>query len=83
MRLAESTETNWMYTTRIGPSSSSCKTPLDSGGPLVSQEDIFRPAYLEGVLSFSTLNCGTGEPIVYTKIHFYMPWILNTIKERK
>lgn len=56
----------------------------DSGGPLQTPE-IYEGnvKYIQyGIVSFGPNNCGTeGAPGVYTRITYYMDWILNTIRD--
>lgn len=56
----------------------------DSGGPLMSVErtpDNMVRWIAIGVVSFGPSPCGMqGWPGVYTKVHDYMPWILNNIR---
>ncbi|XP_012285285.1 melanization protease 1-like [Orussus abietinus] len=56
----------------------------DSGGPLqvpgIYNGDARTIQY--GIVSFGLRSCGTdGFPGVYTRVPYYMDWILNTIKE--
>lgn len=55
----------------------------DSGGPLQAP-GMYNSnlKYIQyGLVSFGPHNCGTeGAPGVYTKIVYYMDWILNTIR---
>ncbi|XP_076392709.1 uncharacterized protein LOC100882895 [Megachile rotundata] len=56
----------------------------DSGGPLqalaVYNGNVTYVQY--GIVSFGQQNCGTaGFPGVYTKVVYYMDWILDTIRE--
>ena len=55
----------------------------DSGGPLQSpgiyNNDVRFIQY--GVVSFGLTSCGSpGFPGVYTKVSYFMDWILNTIR---
>lgn len=55
----------------------------DSGGPLHSAAYLFDDIrYVQyGIVSFGPRFCGsTGFPGVYTKVEYYMKWILDTIK---
>lgn len=59
--------------------------PGDSGGPLQVTsyvQSVENPAYVQqGVVSFGPRECGlAGFPGVYTKIAYYMDWILDSIK---
>lgn len=55
----------------------------DSGGPLQAPA-IYNNSvrYIQyGIVSFGLKNCGTeGVPGVYTKLAYYMDWILNTMR---
>ncbi|KAL3285560.1 hypothetical protein HHI36_000090 [Cryptolaemus montrouzieri] len=54
----------------------------DSGGPLQVATALYdEPRYVQhGITSFGPRNCGAdGNPGVYTKIAYYMDWILDTI----
>lgn len=57
----------------------------DSGGPLMKVQDQGSDGpryYVLAVVSFGPKNCGkTNTPGVYTRVSFYMPWILNNIKK--
>ncbi|XP_076762228.1 serine protease ea-like isoform X4 [Xylocopa sonorina] len=56
----------------------------DSGGPLQAPT-IYNNnlRYIQhGIVSFGPMNCGTeGAPGVYTRVVYYMDWILNIIRE--
>ncbi|XP_017890039.2 uncharacterized protein LOC108630945 [Ceratina calcarata] len=55
----------------------------DSGGPLQAPSVYNNnPIYVQyGLVSFGPQNCGTeGAPGVYTRILYYMDWILDTIR---
>lgn len=56
----------------------------DSGGPLMSVEAVRGnpPAYyIIGVVSFGSTICGsTPQPGIYTRISYYIDWILNSIQ---
>ncbi|XP_017773669.1 PREDICTED: venom protease-like [Nicrophorus vespilloides] len=56
----------------------------DSGGPLyhVSLVEGGEPRYVQhGVVSYGPRHCGTdGQPAVYTRISYYMDWILDNLK---
>lgn len=57
--------------------------PGDSGGPLQSASFLFDDIrYVQfGVVSFGPKFCGLdGFPGVYTKVSYYMKWILDTIE---
>lgn len=51
----------------------------DSGGPLQAPENGKFIQY--GIVSFGGNKCGERRPGVYTKIVYYMDWILDTIKK--
>lgn len=53
----------------------------DSGGPLmfVEKENVF---VIYGLVSFGTTACGSkGYPSIYTKIGYYLNWIVSNINE--
>lgn len=55
----------------------------DSGGPLQKVASINKKAIFVqyGVVSFGPKFCGSeGFPGVYTKVAYYMDWILNNMK---
>ena len=55
----------------------------DSGGPLIKPGEVnSRPRYVQfGIVSFGPRSCGIrGFPAVYTRISFYMDWILSNMK---
>ncbi|KAK7864781.1 hypothetical protein R5R35_012274 [Gryllus longicercus] len=55
----------------------------DSGGPLVLEADVGSESkqVLFGIVSFGHNECGTaGVPGVYTRVAYYMKWILDTIR---
>lgn len=57
--------------------------PGDSGGPMLAAAYINdETRYVQqGVVSFGHKFCGTqGYPGVYTRIAYYMDWILDKIK---
>lgn len=55
----------------------------DSGGsfqsPALFNEDVHYFQY--GVVSYGPRQCGTNDPVVYTKVAYYVKWILDTITE--
>lgn len=56
----------------------------DSGGPLQYPEPIGdEPKYIQyGIVAFGTDSCGVkGYPGVYTRVIYYMDWILDTMTE--
>ncbi|XP_024938931.1 serine protease grass [Cephus cinctus] len=56
----------------------------DSGGPLQTLGLLnYQLKYIQyGVVSFGIMSCGTqGIPGVYTRVSYYMDWILNTIAD--
>lgn len=55
----------------------------DSGGPLQAQTRYKNTIKFVqyGIVSFGLQNCGTENvPGVYTKVIYYMDWILDTIR---
>ncbi|GLV43397.1 Melanization Protease 1 [Carabus blaptoides fortunei] len=57
----------------------------DSGGPMLKAEVVNGPPryYQIAVVSFGARNCGgTSTPGVYTRVVYYMSWILDNIKTR-
>lgn len=55
----------------------------DSGGPLQRVSSVNKKAkYVQyGIVSFGPTFCGTeGNPGVYTKIAYYMNWLLDNMK---
>ncbi|CAH0551215.1 unnamed protein product [Brassicogethes aeneus] len=57
----------------------------DSGGPLhavVPNEDTGETKYTQqGIVSFGPKNCGAdGFPGVYTKVSYYMDWVLDNMR---
>ncbi|RWS29112.1 hypothetical protein B4U80_09967 [Leptotrombidium deliense] len=54
----------------------------DSGGPLMWFNRETKTWVLIGITSFGPPICGTpNKPGVYTRVSFYLPWILNIIKQ--
>ncbi|KAK9878521.1 hypothetical protein WA026_022419 [Henosepilachna vigintioctopunctata] len=54
----------------------------DSGGPLQVATTMYgEPRYVQqGIVSFGPRNCGAeGNPGVYTRVAYYMDWILDNI----
>ncbi|KAJ8668504.1 hypothetical protein QAD02_010167 [Eretmocerus hayati] len=68
------------------PGVDSCKG--DSGGPLMGDVDIqlmsgqiHRRKAIVGIVSLGNRRCGLGGvPGVYTRVHDYIPWILDKIR---
>lgn len=57
--------------------------PGDSGGPLQAPAFLYGDIrYVQyGVVSFGPASCGlVGFPGVYTRVTYYMDWILNNLK---
>ena len=55
----------------------------DSGGPLHTVEDLHEaPRYIQqGIVSFGPVDCGkVAIPGVYTRVAFYLDWILDQLK---
>uniref|UniRef100_A0A1V1G586 CLIP domain-containing serine protease n=2 Tax=Reticulitermes speratus TaxID=60591 RepID=A0A1V1G586_9NEOP len=55
----------------------------DSGGPLIFKGEVnLRPRYVQyGIVSFGPRSCGVrGFPGVYTKVAFYVDWILSVMR---
>lgn len=57
----------------------------DSGGPLLHTQALDGLGDIryvqQGVVSFGPRNCGSeGLPGVYTRVPYYMDWILDTIR---
>jgi secreted trypsin-like serine protease len=55
----------------------------DSGGPLIFKGEVnLRPRFVQyGIVSFGPRSCGIkGIPGVYTKVAFYVDWILSNMK---
>jgi secreted trypsin-like serine protease len=54
----------------------------DSGGPLMKYnfDGTNQFWFVAGVVSYGTIECGTGVPGVYTKVSSYMDWIKEQIK---
>ncbi|XP_055324479.1 CLIP domain-containing serine protease B8 isoform X2 [Sitodiplosis mosellana] len=54
----------------------------DSGGPLMYFDQRNSIWVASGIVSFGAEKCGTiGIPGVYTKIEYYMEWILNSLED--
>ncbi|XP_024938860.1 uncharacterized protein LOC107265735 [Cephus cinctus] len=54
----------------------------DSGGPLMKVESVHGPPkyFIIGLVSFGAKHCGESmTPAVYTKMSYYLSWILNNI----
>ncbi|XP_064555792.1 spaetzle-processing enzyme-like isoform X1 [Drosophila montana] len=55
----------------------------DSGGPLMMQDPIGSENsryYLAGIVSIGTVSCNNhGQPMLFTRVEYYMPWVINTI----
>jgi len=49
----------------------------DSGGPLMARTDKW---YLTGLVSFGTNECDSSLPGVYTRVSFFLDWILETLR---
>lgn len=60
------------------PKVDSCKG--DSGGPLVYKKGVDDPWYQVGIVSYGTKVCGIGLPGIYTRVSFYIPWIMENLK---
>lgn len=57
----------------------------DSGGPLKLPGPVGNSfSYVQhGIVSYGPKNCGTpGTPAVYTRVAYYMDWILNQLKSQ-
>lgn len=55
----------------------------DSGGPLTAVTLLGGKVHsvLRGIVSFGPSKCATsGTPAVFTRVTYYIPWILNAIK---
>ena len=55
----------------------------DSGGPLISRGEVnLRPRFVQyGIVSFGPRSCGVnGFPGVYTKVAYYVDWILSVMR---
>lgn len=55
----------------------------DSGGPLIYKGEVnLRPRFVQyGIVSFGPRSCGVrGIPGVYTKVAYYVYWILNVMR---
>jgi len=55
----------------------------DSGGPLIYKGEVnLRPRFVQyGIVSFGPRSCGVkGFPGVYTKVAFYVDWILSVMR---
>ncbi|GLV36628.1 Melanization Protease 1 [Carabus blaptoides fortunei] len=63
------------------PGKDSC--PGDSGGPLKQMGFLHNDARFVqyGIVSFGPPSCGvTNQPVVYTKVAYYMDWILDNMR---
>lgn len=56
----------------------SCKG--DSGGPLVYKKGVDSPWYQVGIVSYGTRICGFGLPGIYSRVSFYIPWIIENME---
>jgi len=56
----------------------SCKG--DSGGGLFIRNEEGDPWYLLGLVSYGSWACGSGVPAVYTRLHSYLPWLLEKLQ---
>ncbi|XP_069688637.1 melanization protease 1-like isoform X2 [Periplaneta americana] len=55
----------------------------DSGGPLIYKGEVnLRPRFVQyGIVSFGPRSCGLKQfPGVYTRVAFYMDWILSSMR---
>ncbi|CAK1554476.1 unnamed protein product [Leptosia nina] len=60
-----------------GTAADSCQG--DSGGPLMSSSsDVYCSYIIEGIVSHGS-TCGSGEGAVYTRVSYYLDWIIKTV----
>jgi secreted trypsin-like serine protease len=53
----------------------------DSGSPLIHQDEKYLQRTQEGIVSYGTQGClPTGTPTVFTKVQYYLPWIIENIQ---
>ncbi|CAF1611955.1 unnamed protein product [Rotaria magnacalcarata] len=63
---------------RYTKDSSTCQG--DSGGPLMFESSNGQ-WFINGVVSYGSTTCGTeGNPGVYTRVKYYLPWIESKLK---
>jgi len=51
----------------------------DSGSPLIQQKEDTLQWIQEGIVSYGEETCPVGLPTVFTRLHFYLPWVLDNI----
>lgn len=63
-----------------GKESDSCSG--DSGGPLQVSTKLYGDSRMvqQGIVSYGPAHCASNLPGIYTKVAYYMDWILDNIK---